>query len=198
MCHNLFVTNSRTLDMTLIGYARVSSIGQSLEIQETKLLAAGVEKIFSEKVSGSDSNRPLLTECLNYVRDGDTLLITRIDRLARSTNHLHNIVADLSAQGVKFKVLDQPNVETVTSSGRLMFSVLAAIAEFENDLRKERQIDGINKAKINGVKFGRKSFLTKKNIHKIQNLRNKGALINEIQNTLDISKSTVYRALRMK
>ena len=184
--------------MTLIGYARVSSIGQSLEIQETKLLAAGVEKIFSEKVSGSDSNRPLLTECLNYVRDGDTLLITRIDRLARSTNHLHNIVADLSAQGVKFKVLDQPNVETVTSSGRLMFSVLAAIAEFENDLRKERQIDGINKAKINGVKFGRKSFLTKKNIHKIQNLRNKGALIKEIQNTLDISKSTVYRALRMK
>ena len=77
--------------MSIIGYARVSSHGQSLEIQEKKLSEAGADKIFSEKVTGKDSNRPRLKECLNYVRDGDTLIITRIDRLARSTNHLHKL-----------------------------------------------------------------------------------------------------------
>ena len=182
--------------MSIIGYARVSSHGQSLEIQEKKLSEAGADKIFSEKVTGKDSNRPRLKECLNYVRDGDTLIITRIDRLARSTNHLHNIVTELTNQRVKFKVLDQPNVETVTSTGRLMFSVLAAIAEFENDIRSERQMDGIKRAKENGVKFGRKLKLSVEQVNEIKNLKNGGALISQIMLRYNISKSTVYRALK--
>lgn len=181
--------------MAIVGYARVSSLGQSLEVQVDKFTEVGVDEIFKEKLSGVDVNRPRLIECLKYLRKGDTLLVTRIDRLARSTNHLHKIVSDLTERGVAFKVLDQPNIETVTSTGKLMFAVLAAIAEFENDIRSERQMDGIRKAKQNGVKFGRKVVMTDDVRGQIIDMRARGMLIKNIMQVTDLSKASVYRAI---
>ena len=182
--------------MTLVGYARVSSLGQSLDVQIDKLKIAGCEEIFQEKKSGADTNRPELKQCLKYVRKGDTLLITRIDRLARSTADLHRIVTSLSKNDVLFKVIDQPTIETVTSTGKLMFAVLAAIAEFENDIRSERQMDGILKAKERGVKFGRKTLITDEVKSRVRLMRSDGKLVREIMDSTGLSKASVYRALK--
>uniref|UniRef100_A0A2A4YRJ8 Resolvase n=1 Tax=OCS116 cluster bacterium TaxID=2030921 RepID=A0A2A4YRJ8_9PROT len=184
--------------MTLVGYARVSSLGQSLDVQLDKLRAAGCDDkfIYQEKRSGVDTNRPELKICLDYVRRGDTLLVTRIDRLARSTTDLHRIVSELTKEGVLFKVIDQPTIETVTSSGKLMFAVLAAIAEFENDIRSERQMDGIQKAKEKGVKFGRKTLITDEVKSQVRLMRSEGKLVREIMKEIGLSKASVYRALK--
>lgn len=182
--------------MTLVGYARVSSLGQSLDVQLDKLKAAGCEQIFQEKRSGVDTNRPKLKECLKYLRKDDTLLITRIDRLARSTTDLHRIVSDLTKDGVLFKVIDQPTIETVTSSGKLMFAVLAAIAEFENDIRSERQMDGIKRAKEKGIRFGRKTLITDEVKSQVRLMRSEGKLVREIMEVMGLSKASVYRALK--
>ena len=182
--------------MTLVGYARVSSLGQSLDVQLDKLKAAGCDEIFQEKKSGVDTNRPELKQCLKYLRKGDTLLITRIDRLARSTTDLHRIVSDLTKSGVAFKVTDQDNIDTTTGSGKLMFAVLAAIAEFENDIRSERQMDGIQKAKEKGVKFGRKTLITDEVKSQVQLMRSEGKLVREIMEGVGLSKASVYRALK--
>ena len=125
----------------LVGYARVSSGTQSLEVQLDALREAGCEKIFSEKRSDtSTSSRDALAEALDFVRDGsDTLVVTRLDRLARSADDLHAIVAKLSLKGVGFKCLQQGGMDTNTSTGKLLLGVLASIAEFETDIRKERQ-----------------------------------------------------------
>ncbi len=144
----------------VIGYARVSSTGQSLDVQLEKLEAAGCRRVFKEKQSGRQAeNRAELQRCLEYVREGDVLVVTKLDRLARSVIDLHQIAARLEGQGVGFRVLDQ-NVDTTTPAGKLTFSVLAAVAEFENELRRERQRDGIEKAKKNGVKFGPREKLS--------------------------------------
>ena len=133
-------------------YARVSSEGQSLEIQHEALTAAGCEKIFSEKVSGrSTKDRDQLASALDFVRENDTLIVTRLDRLARSVGDLHQIIEKLTAKGVSFKCLNQSGVDTDTSTGRLMLGVLGAVAVFENDIRRERQMEGIAKAKAAGI-----------------------------------------------
>ena len=140
--------------MALVGYARVSSVGQSLDVQLEKL--KGCNKVFKEKRSGVDTGRPALKQCLEFLRDGDTLLVTKIDRLARSTSDLYRIVTELAEKGVSFKVLDDPSIDTTSRTGKLIMGILVLIAEFENDIRRERQMDGIAKAKDRGVKFGRK------------------------------------------
>jgi len=175
-------------------YARVSSIGQSLEVQVDKLNEYGCHKIFQEKRSGTTAQRPELKNCLAYVREGDTLVITKLDRLARSTLHLHKIVNDLNNLGVGFKVLDQ-SIDTTTKEGRLMFSILASIAEFETELRKERQLEGIAKAKENGVQFGRKSKLTDSQIIELKQKRQDGVLIRNLMQEYELSKASVYRLL---
>lgn len=136
--------------MAVVGYARVSSEDQDLTVQIEQLKAAGCAKIFSEKRSGSSRERPELDRCLTYVRDGDTLMVTRIDRLARSLKDFSDIVADLTAREVLFKCLLQP-VESGGPAGTLMMQMLAAFAEFEAALRRERQAEGIAKAKEAGV-----------------------------------------------
>jgi hypothetical protein len=128
-----------------IGYARVSSLGQSLAIQLERLRHVGCDTIYEEKASGTKDDRPRLAACLEYVRKGDTLLVTRIDRLARSTQHLCEIAAMLDRKGVALEVIDQ-RIETATPAGRLHFQMLGAIAEFETALRKERQMEGIARA----------------------------------------------------
>jgi DNA invertase Pin-like site-specific DNA recombinase len=184
--------------MAIIGYARVSSVGQSLEVQREKLLAAGVDlrdHLFEEKKSGLDRERPELKAALRFARKGDTFLVCRVDRLARSTADLYRIVDDLQMRGVSFKCLDQPEIDTTTKYGKLMFGILASIAEFETDLRKERQMDGIAAAKSHGVKFGRKTQLTPAAVADIHKMRKDGILIREIMTKMQLSKATIYRAL---
>lgn len=183
--------------MAIIGYARVSSIGQSLEVQEQGLNDFGCDKIYQEKRSGTTANRPQLQACLDYVRDGDTLVITKLDRLARSTLHLHKIINDLNNKGVGFKVLDQ-SIDTTTKEGRLMFSILASIAEFETALRAERQAEGIQNAKSKGVKFGAKPKLTDPQIEEMKLRRSKGEKIKHLMVDYGISKASVYRLLSNK
>jgi DNA invertase Pin-like site-specific DNA recombinase len=117
----------------------------------------GCDKIFKEKRSGVDAGCPELKRCLEYLREGDTLLVTKIDRLARSTSDLYRIVSQLAKKGVEFMVLDDPAIDTSSRTGKLVMGVLALIAEFENDIRRERQMDGIAKARDRGVRFGRRS-----------------------------------------
>jgi DNA invertase Pin-like site-specific DNA recombinase len=181
--------------MTTIGYARVSSIGQDLAVQLGKLGAAGCDKIFKEKRSGVDAGRPELRRCLEYLREGDTLLVTKIDRLARSTSDLYRIISQLGEKGVAFKVSDDPSIDTTSRTGKLVMGILALIAEFENDIRRERQMDGIAKAKERGTRFGRKPELTPERVEEIRALRTSGETVPAIMKRVKLSKASVYRAL---
>ena len=180
----------------MVGYARVSSTGQDLDIQLERLASAGVEleDIFKER-TGTDRGRPQLRQCLAYVRKGDTLLVTKIDRLARSTSDLYSIISQLQAKGVEFKVIDDPSIDTTSRTGKLVMGILALIAEFENDIRKERQLDGIAKAKDRGVRFGVEPKLTDEVKTQIRQLRLEGMTVPAIMKQTELSKASVYRAL---
>jgi len=179
--------------MTTVGYARVSSTGQDLTVQLEKL--GGCDKVFKEKRSGVDAGRPALQACLDYLREGDTLLVTKLDRLARSTPDLYRIISDLAERGVAFKVIDDPSIDTTSRTGKLIMGILALIAEFENDIRRERQQDGINKAKAQGVRFGPKPILTSDVVQKVKQLRTDGLRVREIMRRTKLSKASIYRAL---
>lgn len=178
--------------MTRVGYARVSSVGQSLEVQLAKL--AGCQKIFQEQHSGSSDKRPRLLACLEYVREGDTLVVTRLDRLARSTLHLCQIAAELDRKQVHLQVLDQ-QIHTGDATGRLLFHMLGAIAQFETELRAERQRDGIQNARARGVSCGRIKRLTGQQSVELRNRRQQGALIKTLMSDYGLSKASVYRYL---
>lgn len=179
--------------MSIIGYARVSSVGQSLEVQLSKL--AHCTKIFQEKKSGVSNNRIQLKTCLEYIREGDTLVVTRLDRLARSTLHLCEIAQLLETKKVALQVLDQ-NINTNDATGRLLFNMLGAIGQFETEIRAERQLDGIEKAKQNGIQFGKKKILTKQQIKTLQDDRKSGVLIKDLMKNYNLSKTSVYRYLK--
>ncbi len=197
MCNYIIVTTSeRILYMTLIGYARVSSTGQKLDVQLEKLEEQGCERTYQEKESGTTSNRLELTKCLDYVRDGDTLVVTKLDRLARSTLDLCSIAKLLEGKGVMLKVIDQ-NIDTSGSTGRLLFNMLSSIAQFETEIRKERQVDGIKKAKENGVAFGRSKALTKEQVDDLRKSRKDGVLIKKLMETYGLSKKSIYNYLQL-
>ncbi|MEO1109891.1 MAG: recombinase family protein [Pseudomonadota bacterium] len=178
--------------MAKVGYARVSSVGQSLDVQREKL--RDCDKLFEEKRSGTTDARPQLKECLNYVRDGDQLIVTRIDRLARSTLHLCQIAETLRDKGVDLVVLDQ-NIDTSDATGRLLFNMLGAIGQFETEIRAERQMDGIKKAKDRGVQFGKRPALTSEQIIELREKREQGTLIKDLMAEYSLSKATIYRYL---
>ena len=178
--------------MARIGYARVSSVGQSLDIQLDKL--TDCDKVFQEKKSGASGGRPRLKACLEYVREGDTLVVTRLDRLARSTLHLCQIADELKHKQVHLQVLDQ-HIDTGDATGRLLFNMLGAIAQFETEIRAERQMDGIKKAKERGVRFGRSKKLTPQQRIELQQRRAQGELIKTLMRDYGLSKSSVYRYL---
>ena len=179
----------------LVGYARVSSEGQSLDIQQEALKTAGCGKLFTEKRSGtSTSGRDELAEAIDYVRDGDTLVVTRLDRLARSSQDLHNIIARLTAKGVQFQCLQQAGVDTVSGMGKLVLAILGAVAEFEGDIRKERQREGIEKAKAAGVYKGRKPSVDRQ---AVADLHAQGVGPVAIAKQLKVGRTSVYRALGM-
>jgi DNA invertase Pin-like site-specific DNA recombinase len=182
----------RKTNMANVGYARVSSVGQTLDVQLGKLQHC--DKIFQEKRSGASSKRPRLRSCVEYVREGDTLVVTRLDRLARSTLHLCQIAAELERKRVDLQVLDQ-NINTGDATGRLLFNMLGAIARFETELRAERQKDGIQKAKERGVQFGKRKKLNPEQIAELQQRRQEGVLIKTLMKEYDLSKSSVYRYL---
>lgn len=176
-----------------IGYARVSSLGQSLDSQIEKLLAFGCEKVFQEKRSGATrEKREAVNTALEFCREGDVLVITKLDRLARSMSDLQDISKTLDQKKVDFIVLDQ-NIDTTTPAGRLTFHLLGAVAEFERDLIAERRNEGIEKAKAKGVKFGRREKLTASQLQEMRAAYGAGEARQVLMARFDISKSTFYR-----
>ena len=182
--------------MAVVGYARVSTVGQSLTVQNDKLKDYGCEKIYQEKITGTTSNRAELKACLDFIRDGDKLVITKLDRLARSTLHLTQIADSIKKSGVELVVIDQ-NIDTSTPTGKLLFNMLGSIAEFETEIRKERQLEGIAKAKEKGVKFGAKPKLSKKQVIQLKIDRENGIIIRDLMAKYNLSKDSVYRMLRL-
>lgn len=177
----------------LVGYGRVSSEGQSLDIQHEALFAAGCEKVFTEKVSGrSTTGREELAQALEFVREGDTLVVTRLDRLARSVADLHRIIEILDQKGAAFRCLNQPGVDTDTSTGRLMLAMLGAVAAFENDIRRERQMEGVRKAQAEGKYRGRPATIDPT---AIRDLQAQGLGATAIAKKLGIGRASVYRVL---
>lgn len=185
------------MSVTIVGYARVSSTGQSLDVQLDKLAAYGCTKVFAEKRSGRQTDsRPELQAALSFLREGDTLVITKLDRMARSVLDLAKIADQLRKKGVSLKVLDQA-IDTSTSEGKLMFSLLASFAEFENNIRAERQMDGISKARDKGVQFGRKRALTPEDCKKVKLLREEDKYsVPQLADRFNVGVATIYRALQ--
>ncbi|MBB4798611.1 DNA invertase Pin-like site-specific DNA recombinase [Brevundimonas bullata] len=180
--------------MAVVGYARVSSMGQSLEVQEEALKAAGCEKVFAEKRTGTtQEGREELRRALEYVREGDTFVVSRIDRLARSVSDLGEIVAVLTAKGVSFRALQQGEFDTSAATGRFFLQLLGAFAEFETCLRRERQMEGIEKAKAEGRYKGRPKSVDTATIRRLHAEGEKPA---HIAKRLGVARSTVYEALK--
>src|SRR5882757_3433319 len=178
--------------MTVIGYARVSTNDQNLEIQEAALKAAGCGVIRAEKRSGTTtSGRAELRTVLDFLSAGDVLMVTRIDRLARSIGDLQDIVRAVKAKGASLKATEQP-FDTGNIYGELTVNLLGCFAEFETNLRKERQLEGIAKAKAAGVYKGRRPSIDSS---KVLELKKKGLGASEIAKALKIGRASVYRAL---
>ena len=178
--------------MTVIGYARVSTTDQNLELQESALRAAGCDVIRSEKRSGTTTaGRDELRTVLDFLRKGDTLMVTRIDRLARSIGDLQDIVRAVRAKGASLKAIEQP-IDTSTAAGKCFLDMLGVFAEFETNLRRERQLEGIASAKARGIYKGRKASIDPA---KIKKMKADGVGASAIAKALKIGRASVYRAL---
>lgn len=176
----------------LVGYARASSVGQSLDVQADALTAAGCEKLFAEKESGtSTDNRKALADALDFIRENDTLVVTRIDRLARSVGDLEAIVAKVKAKGAFLKAEEQP-IDTSSPAGIAFLQMLGVFAQFETAIRRERQMEGIAKAKEQGKYKGRKPTV---DVEQVRALRANGERPVDIATKLGIGRASVYRAL---
>jgi len=177
-----------------VGYARVSSIGQNLEAQVEALKEFGCEKIFQEKKSGkSMDNRVELQNALDFVREGDIFIVTRLDRCARSTLDLLKISELLEKKNVEMKAIHQ-EFDSTTSTGRLMRGLLSIVSEFENDIRKERQAEGIQSALKRGSKFGAKRKMTDEQVVEAIELQKKGEMTNQqIADIFGVGRSTLLR-----
>src|SRR4051812_25593430 len=161
----------------LIGYARVSTLDQTLALQQDALTAAGCAELYTDTVSGSVTDRPGLTQALSHLRAGDTLVVWRLDRLGRSLSHLIETVRQLAARSIGFRSL-QEQIDTTTSGGKLVFHVFGALAEFERDLIRERTHAGLQAARARGRLFGRPKVLT------AQQLKQLGSLAKDERNTV--------------
>lgn len=178
--------------MTVIGYARVSTTDQNLELQQSALRAAGCDLIRSEKRSGTTTaGRDELRTVLDFLRSGDVLMVTRIDRLARSIGDLQDIVRTVKARGASLRATEQP-IDTGTAAGKCFLDMLGVFAEFETNLRRERQLEGIADAKARGVYQGRKPSIDPA---KVREMRAQGMGASAIAKTLKIGRASVYRAL---
>ena len=178
----------------LVEYARVSSLDQDHTLQKIRLEELGCEKILSEKQSGTTKkNRTVLSDCLDYMREGDTLFITKIDRLTRSARDLHSIVHDLESSNINLMVLDQ-SIDTRTPAAKAFLGMLATFAEFKTNIIKERQLEGIAKAKAEGKFKGRKPTAQAKKAEMIVLLK-KGMSKPKIAKEVGVSVASVYNVL---
>ena len=181
--------------MSKVGYARVSTNDQHPEVQESRLLEAGCDKVFQDKgVSGKLASRPQWDACLAYLRPGDTLVIIRLDRIGRSVRHLCDIVINLGAQKVDLVVIEQ-GLDTTTAAGRMMFHVLSAMAEFESDLISERTRDGLAATKARGRSGGRHPSLKPYQVEHARKSIDAGTPIATVARELKVSRQTLYRSL---
>jgi DNA invertase Pin-like site-specific DNA recombinase len=191
LCHGL-EPNGTGGAMAIIGYARVSTTDQDLSIQEAALRAAGCGVVRTEKRSGTTTaGREELRAVLDFLQAGDTLVVTRIDRLARSIGDLQDIVRTVRAKGAALKATEQP-IDTGTAAGKCFLDMLGVFAEFETNLRRERQLAGIAKAKAAGVYKGRPASIDET---RVRELKATGMRPTDIAKTLGIGRSSVYRAL---
>jgi DNA invertase Pin-like site-specific DNA recombinase len=178
--------------VTTIGYARVSTTDQDLSIQEAALRAAGCEVIRTEKRSGTTTKgRTELQTILEFLRKGDVLMVTRVDRLARSIGDLQDIVRALKAKGAALRTTEQP-IDTSTAAGKCFLDMLGVFAEFETNLRRERQAEGIAKAKAAGIYRGRKPSV---DAVEVKRLKAEGLGASQIAKRLKIGRASVYRVL---
>lgn len=176
-----------------IGYARVSTIGQNLHLQTDALERAGCEKIFSDMASGSIDCRKGLIDAMEFCRNGDSLIVWKLDRLGRSLRHLIDTVNKLQSKGVEFVSL-QESVDTTTSGGKLVFHIFGALAEFEREMIRERTKAGLKAARARGRMSGRPKKLSNQQIAIAKKLMaDKETNITEITRTMNVSRSTLYR-----
>ena len=176
----------------LIGYARVSTNEQNLDLQRDALRSAGCEQIYTDNVSGTKARRPGLDNALSHLRRGDTLVVWRLDRLGRSLRHLIDTVTELQDKGIGFKSL-QESIDTTTSGGKLVFHIFGALAEFEREIIKERTLAGLQAARARGRRGGPKYKLTDKQVAIARQLYRAHTPVKEICQTLGISRATFYR-----
>jgi DNA invertase Pin-like site-specific DNA recombinase len=181
--------------MQIIGYARVSTSHQDLALQTDALESAGCHKFFTETASGRNRERPELKSCLEYLRPGDQLVVWKLDRLGRSLTHLVSIVEDLANRDIGFKCLTNSAIDTTTSSGRLVFAIFAALAEFERDLIVDRVNAGLAAAKSRGAVLGRPVSVKSKQIAAARKLIESGESVKTAAVALGLNPRTLYRHL---
>jgi DNA invertase Pin-like site-specific DNA recombinase len=190
-------TDTNTLELPghghKIGYARVSTDDQTLDMQTDALKRAGCSTIYQEHASGKDKNRPELAQALKALRPGDTLAVWRLDRLGRSLPHLVETVAELEARGVGFESLTE-KIDTSSATGRLTFHIFASLAQFERELIRERTHEGLRAARARGRMGGRKPALTPAKLKQAKAMmRDRATPVNDIAATLGIARSTLYK-----
>jgi len=179
-----------------IGYSRISTSDQRLDLQTDALNKEGCDQIFSDTASGATTDRPGLEEALSYLRKGDTLVVWKLDRLGRSLKHLIEVVNQLNDRGVYFKSI-QESIDTSTSGGKLIFHVFGALAEFERDIIRERTMAGLKAARARGRKGGRPKLMDAKMIAMAKTLMaDHSNSVKDVCDTLGVSRTTLYRCLK--
>ena len=181
----------------LVGYCRVSTADQRLDLQRDALITAGCDRkhIYYDTISGAQTDRPALLEACAFVREGDVLVVWKLDRLGRSLQHLLETVNDLEKRGVGFRSLTDA-IDTTTSGGRLVFHIFGAIGQFERDLIRERTRAGLDAAKARGRKGGRRPVMTPEKLARARKLINGGMSVVNAASVIKVGKSSLYEALR--
>lgn len=185
---------SETMNSKTFGYARVSTADQNSDSQLDALRRAGADELLADTFTGKTFARPKLMELESKLRAGDTVMVTRLDRLGRSTKELLNLVTKFDESGVNLVVLEQ-NINTSSAEGRLFFTMIAAFAEFEREIMRARTIEGLQAARARGRQGGRKSALTPSQVRIAKNLVRDGSTITQVAADLSVSRPTIYRAI---
>ncbi len=180
-----------------LGYARVSTDGQTLDRQRERLQEAGCERLFEEKISGARRDRPQLARLLDQLRQGDVVVVTRLDRLARSTGNLLEIAAAIRAKDAGLQSLAEPWADTTSPAGRMVLTVFAGIAEFERELIRQRTDEGRQAARKRGVTFGRPAKLRPEQRELVARLLQEGRSVSEVARTFNVHPATIYRCIEM-